>query len=211
MSDWTPVERAEIVFLDALPMALAFCSGTDAPAGDPWEAMAGSDKIAASILAIVERAAQRRGVFVTRVEVNDGEARHYGSYQRTSRTITVTQRFSRAAQAGIALHEFVHAVDPEIAESVPDGSEFGAWLRARSVRSNVREIETHIATGMLCEDFGVDARLVVRQSVACHLAEIGEDDPDHGWDAVMPLDGEWPVFARAVDLYERAKRELVAA
>jgi hypothetical protein len=198
----TPHQRAQHIFQEGFS---AFPDREDEP---EWDFDA-PDIPVDHIFAAVEKAADRRGYSFRRYDMFPEGRGEAGSVSHWERTISVTTQhpYSEAAQAAIAIHEFVHCVDPKAWECQMD-------LRRVPEEDAIIEIQTCIATALLCEDLGLAAYRSPRCGIATTIWDFFDNDySGRSEEQLLEMIEGWaesgsPLLVGAVTLYERASRGL---
>jgi hypothetical protein len=147
----------------------------------------GCPRTAARLMQHVETRCMARGIPVT---YDENPAFRYGGYHIENRSIGLAPVFNPPATLYVLLHEFIHSVDPAVQNgfSVPDMM-LGIIRRI--------EVETEIATKLLCDDVGIESEQVVVEYCVANLALVQPHMRD-----------ERKMVSRALWLYQQATQEL---
>jgi hypothetical protein len=147
----------------------------------------GCPRTAARLMQHVETRCMARGIPVTYTE---NPQFRYGGFHLEDRSISVAPVFDKPATLYVLLHEFIHSVDPV----VPGGFTIHDFLNRKIRRI---EVETEIATKLLCDDVGIETEQVVLEYCVANLALVPPSCRD--FDLIVN---------RALWLYEKSVHEL---
>jgi hypothetical protein len=147
----------------------------------------GCPRTAARLMQHVETRCMARGVPVT---YDENPSFRYGGYHIENRTIGLAPVFDTPATLYVLLHEFIHSVDP----AVQDGFKLSDMTNGILRRI---EVETEIATKLLCDDVGIETEQVVVEYCTANLRLVQPNFRD-----------ERKVVSRALWLYRQATQEL---
>jgi hypothetical protein len=147
----------------------------------------GCPRTASRLMQHVETRCMERGIPIT---YDEDPAFRYGGYHIADRTIGLAPVFEQPCLLYVLLHEFVHSVDPALEHgfTVP---EMYNGLVCRI------EVETEIATKLLCDDVGIESEQVVVEYCTANLALVRPSYRD-----------DRKILTRALWLYKQATQEL---
>jgi hypothetical protein len=147
----------------------------------------GCPRTAARLTQHVETRCMARGIPVT---YDENPAFRYGGFHIEDRTIGIAPVFDQPATLYVLLHEFIHSVDPEVQ---------GGFTIQDLWSNRIRriEVETEVATKLLCDDVGLETEQVVLEYCVANLALVPPSCRDFNL-----------MVNRALWLYEKSVHEL---
>jgi hypothetical protein len=147
----------------------------------------GCPRTAARLMQHVETRCMERGIPVT---YDENPAFRYGGYHIEKRTIGLAPVFNPPCLLYVLLHEFIHSVDPAIHNGFTLSDMLNGTLRRI-------EVETEIATKLLCDDVGLETEQVVVEYCVANLVMV---QPSYR--------NTEKIVSRALWLYRQATEEL---
>jgi hypothetical protein len=147
----------------------------------------GCPRTAARLMQHVETRCMARGVPVT---YDENPAFRYGGYHVENRTIGLAPVFDTPAMLYVLLHEFIHSIDPDVQDDFTISDMMHGIVRRI-------EVETEIATKLLCDDVGLETEQVVIEYCTANLRLVQPNFRD-----------ERKMVNRTLWLYQQATQEL---